>query len=124
MNRPLPPWLAKHKARQQGDELAQEGTRRLSITCTVCAGRTYVTDSRPRRGNTIYRRRICETCGARFTTHEMLADTNDYSRGVLEGLRMAAAAIADSQPSTRQSQRPQTESSTPRSARRSDPQRP
>lgn len=46
-----------------------------SFSCPLCEEATGVADSRPGpRGHTIRRRRVCRTCGHRFTTYEAMAD--------------------------------------------------
>ena len=49
------------------------------ILCPICNGKTEVTDSRKcgHGINGIRRRRSCEDCGERFSTHETIVDDRE-----------------------------------------------
>lgn len=52
----------------------------MTMRCIRCGGNTArVLDSRPQEDGTVKRRRVCASCGARFTTTEKPLETEEAS---------------------------------------------
>jgi transcriptional regulator NrdR family protein len=52
------------------------------MLCPICNSRLRTTDTVPGDGNTVYRRRKCESCNAKFKTVETMDDgSNAFKYG-------------------------------------------
>ena len=61
----------------------------MNIACPECTGteHCYVNDSRSPTGTCIRRRRECQSCGFKFSTHEITADEYDKLLKMKENLK-------------------------------------
>jgi transcriptional regulator NrdR family protein len=58
------------------NKLKRVRTRADCKHCELCGSDSFVVDSRCREGR-VYRRRVCQTCGHRWSTLEMKADKGE-----------------------------------------------
>lgn len=65
------------------------------MVCPRCSGGTLVAETHALRGGEVLaRRRQCEECGYRFTTHEAADDRGDETRLVLASIRRDVDRLA------------------------------
>lgn len=79
------------------------------MRCPTCKGPTCVIDSRESQTHGVRRRRLCQKCGARWTTSEVIANSQPRDaelRALVVAIRSAARIARDLElPQTRETPR-------------------